>query len=401
MNELVHPRERALGRITLIMGLLVWALLIFGTLGGALLGLLLGYVIYLFAQSALIAHIKGNGVALSAAQLPDLHTHFVACSEKLGMQDKPPQAYILNGNGQLNAFATHFLRSRFVVLLSNTVDAMKTQPDGVRFYIGHELAHLRMKHLDGALWRWPVLWLPLLGAAYSRARESTCDRHGAACCESAHNAAQALVALAAGSERWQDVNLEAFQAQAQHSSGFWMSFHELISGYPWLTKRLQRVLNPRDMLPPRHRLAYLLAAFVPFAGRLGGFFGFIILVYIIGILAALALPAYQAYVVKAKLTQTVIITAPVRQALADYYKRNEHAPESLSDAGLAPTLADGTALDLDADTMVLTASTPQGDLIFTPSPNEQGAVSWSCEAAASLPAAQVPAACLQLGTTRP
>jgi Zn-dependent protease with chaperone function/type II secretory pathway pseudopilin PulG len=397
MNDLVHPRERVLGRITLILGLLVWALLIAGTLGGALLGLLLGYVIYLFAQSALIAHIKGNGVQLSDAQLPDLHAHFVACCEKLQMQNKPPQAYILNGNGQINAFATHFLRSQFVVLLSNTVDAMNGQPDGVRFYIGHELAHLRMKHLDGALWRWPVLWLPLLGAAYSRARESTCDRHGAACCESAQNAAQALVALAAGSERWKDVNLDTYRAQTKYSSGFWMSFHELISGYPWLTKRVQRVLSPNNALPARNGLAYLLAAWVPFAGRLGGFFGFVILVYIIGILAAVALPAYQSYVARAKLTQTVAATAPARQALAAYYKSKEHAPESLQEAGVTPTLSNGATLSVDPDSMVLTASSPEGDLVFTPAPNEQGDVAWTCEGGDSLPLPRVPPACLQMG----
>jgi hypothetical protein len=36
-----------------------------------------------------------------------------------------------------------------------------------------------------------VLWLPLIGAAYSRAKESTCDRHGPACCASPDVAARA------------------------------------------------------------------------------------------------------------------------------------------------------------------------------------------------------------------
>ena len=60
MNELVYPRERTLGTITLVIGLLIWLFLIVGTFGGALIGLALGFVLYLFAQSALIAHIKGN-----------------------------------------------------------------------------------------------------------------------------------------------------------------------------------------------------------------------------------------------------------------------------------------------------------------------------------------------------
>jgi Zn-dependent protease with chaperone function len=175
VNDLVYPRERVLGVFTLLIGLLVWLLLLVGTFGGALVALLLGYIVYLFVQSTLISDIKGNGVELSAAQFPDLHAHFVACCEQLQMTQQP-RAYVMNGNGGLNAFATKFLRTQYVVLLSDVADAMQQHPDGVRFYIGHELGHLRMKHLSWNFLRWPVLWLPLVGAAYSRARESTCDR---------------------------------------------------------------------------------------------------------------------------------------------------------------------------------------------------------------------------------
>ncbi len=52
VNQLVYPRERMLGTIALVLGLLIWLALIVGTLGGALLGLALGFVLYLFAQSA-------------------------------------------------------------------------------------------------------------------------------------------------------------------------------------------------------------------------------------------------------------------------------------------------------------------------------------------------------------
>ena len=218
MNELVYPRERTLGTITLVLGLLVWLGLIVGTFGGALIGLAFGYLIYLFVQSTLIAHIKGNGVELSEAQFPDLYAQFTACCDKLQMRIHP-QAYILNGNGGLNAFATRFLGTQYVVLMSNVVDAMDKHVDGVRFYIGHELGHLRMKHLSGHLLRWPVLWLPLLGAAYSRARESTCDRHGLACSGSPEGAAQALAALSAGAERWKQLDVTAYVSQTTHASG--------------------------------------------------------------------------------------------------------------------------------------------------------------------------------------
>ena len=108
MNELVYPRERTLGTITLVLGVLVWLGLIGGTAGIALLWLAAGFVLYLFLQSTLIAHIKGNGVELSEAQFPDLYSQFSACCDRLEIEARP-QAYILNGNGGLNAFATKFL----------------------------------------------------------------------------------------------------------------------------------------------------------------------------------------------------------------------------------------------------------------------------------------------------
>lgn len=395
MNELVYPRERTLGAITLVLGLLVWLGLIVGTFGGALIGLAIGFVLYLFAQSALIAHIKGNGVELSEAQFPALHAQFTACCDRLQIKTRP-QAYILNGNGGLNAFATKFLGIQFVVLMSDVVDAMDKHADGVRFYIGHELGHLRMKHLSGHLLRWPVLWLPLLGAAYSRARESTCDRHGLACSSSPEGAARALAALSAGAERWKQLDVPAYVKQTSHSSGFWMSFHELIAGYPWLTKRAARVMDTAAPMPRRHGLAYLPALFIPYAGRLGGAFGFLILVYIVGILAAIAIPAYHDFNVKTKLSTAVAGTQAARAALGDYYLSTQKIPESLETAGISSVLADGSTLSLDPNQMALTVKTPQGELVFTPSADAEGRVIWSCSNGEGIKPNQLPPSCRKL-----
>ena len=392
MDDLVYPRERVLGPLTLVLGSLVWLALIIGTLGGALIFLLAGWLIYLFAHSALIAHLKGNGVEILPDQFPDLHAQFIGCCERLQLMPLP-RAFILNGGGVLNAFATKFLRTEFVVLNSDTVDAMDTHPDGVRFYIGHELGHLRMKHLRAAFLRTPVLWLPLLGAAYSRARESTCDRHGLACCTSPENAARAVAALAAGSRRWQQLDVAAYVRQAGQSSGFWMSFHELISGYPWLTKRVVRVMDPSGAVPRRKALAYLPALFVPFAGRLGGGFGFLILVYIVFVLAAIAIPAYRDYRSRAELGQALTATEPAREALSRYFLTNGGIPESLEAADIDPELAGGARLSLDSENMALTVTTPDGSLILTPRRDEQGQIFWTCAPGEGLRPGQVPPLC--------
>lgn len=394
MTDLVYPRERMLGTMTLVLGVLAWLALIIGTMGVALIGVAVGFLIYLFLQSALIAHIKGNGVELSDAQFPDLHMQLVSCCEQLKIKSRP-QAYILNGNGRLNAFATHFLKARYVVLMSDVVDAMNKHPDGVRFYMGHELGHLRMKHLSVHVLRWPVLWLPLLGAAYSRARESTCDRHGLACSATAENAARALAALAAGAQRWQQLDVAKFLRQAKHTTGFWMSFHELTGAYPWLTKRAARVMNPEAKLPPRHALAYVVAAFIPYAGRLGGGFGFLIVVYILGVLATSAIPAYQDYSGRTKVNAAIFGSQNARDALAGYYQTHKAVPQSLDAVGIAPKLSDGTVLSLNTESMVLTVLTRQGELIYTPQENEQGRVTWRCAGGEKMKPALLPVSCKQ------
>ena len=391
-EDLVYPRERVLGAVTLALGLLVWSALIVGTVGIALAFIGLASVAYLFAHSALIAHVKGNGVELSQEQFPDLYTQFIECCKRLDIAG-PPKAYILNGNGVLNAFATKFLRDRYVVLTSDIVDAMQGNADGLRFYIGHELGHLRMKHISKALLRWPVLWLPLLGAAYSRARESTCDRHGLACSGSGGSAVLALSVLAAGRARWRSLNVATYVRQTEQSRGFWMSFHELISGYPWLTKRAARMSNDGGAAAARNPFAYLMAIFVPFGGRLGGGFSFLIMVYIIGVLAAIAIPAYQDYTVRAKLTAVVIGSQSAREKLASYYQSSHRVPETLEDASISGTLADGSSLSLDPKRMLLTVKTKHGDLVFVPSADAQGRVSWTCTNGEGLKAAQVPPSC--------
>ncbi len=394
MNQLIYPRERTLGIVTLVLGVIVWLALIVGTFGGALIALLFGFLLYLFIQSTLIAHIKGNGVELSELQFPDLYRQFTDCCEKLQIKSRP-QAYILNGNGGLNAFATKFLGTQYVVLMTDVVDAMDEHDDGVSFYIGHELGHLRMKHISGGLLRWPALWLPLLGAAYSRARESTCDRHGLACCKSPEGAARALSALAAGVERWKKLDVEAYLKQSSHSSGFWMSFHELTAGYPWLTKRAARVMDIEASMPKRNSFSYLLAAFIPFAGRLGSGFGVLILVYIIGVLAAVAIPSYQQYTIKSELAATIIYSQSARDALGHYYLNNKKIPDSLNVAGIQSELIDGSLMSLDHN-MVLTISTKRGELIFTPAADAEGNIIWGCMNGKGLSPEQLPPSCISV-----
>jgi Zn-dependent protease with chaperone function len=389
-TDLVYPRERALEVITLVFGVLLWLALIVGTVGVALIFIGFGVIAYLFAHSALIARLKGNGVELSAEQFPDLHAQFVECCRRLDMGE-PPRAYVLNGNGMLNAFATKFLRDRYIVLMSDIVDAVQGDAEALRFYIGHELGHLRMKHISKAIVRWPVLWLPLVGAAYSRARESTCDRHGLACSGSRTHATHALCVLSAGRTRWKNLSVPTYVRQAEHTSGFWMSFHELISGYPWLTKRAARMADADAGVPRRNPFAYFFALFVPYGGRFGGGFSFLIMVYVIGVLGAIAIPAYHDYTVRAKLVMAAAESEPILEKLTAYYQANHNLP-TLEATGVGTKLPDGSPLFLDPQNMTLTVTTKHGQLIFVPS-NEGGQIVWTCVNGKGLTPAQLPPSC--------
>ena len=90
MADLVYPREKSLGLITLVLGLVAWLVIILATLGTALIYLLFGFIFYLFAQSGLIAWLRGTGVRLSDEQFPDLYLQYLQCCKKRPGPWQPP-----------------------------------------------------------------------------------------------------------------------------------------------------------------------------------------------------------------------------------------------------------------------------------------------------------------------
>jgi Zn-dependent protease with chaperone function/type II secretory pathway pseudopilin PulG len=333
---LVYRKEAPLFAIGLVISLVAWAALTIGTLGIALIYALFAFIFYLFVQSAFISYLQGTATQITAQQFPDLHQRIGECAAKLGVSPVP-DAYLLHGNGTFNAFATRFLGRNFIVLMSDVVDALESEPDSINFYIGHELGHIRRSHLLWGPLLFPASLLPLLGAAYSRAREYTCDLHGLACCGSSGIASRGLAALAAGGRRWKTLDAGRYVGQVESSAGFWMSFHELIASYPWLAKRMARILGEEQIarIPRRNFLAYVLALFVPRLGTAGGAASLMITVAIIGILAAVAIPAYQDYTTRARVSEALVEADRAASSVAQFYDRSGRVPPSLEAAGFA------------------------------------------------------------------
>ena len=337
-RTLIYKHEQPLFVILLIISVIAWGLLIIGTVGIALIYILAGFVLYLFIQSAFISRLKGTGVRITTEQFPDLYARIAACSDKIGLRPVP-EAYLLHADGIFNALATRFLGRNFIVLYSDIVDALEERLESLNFYIGHELGHIKRGHLQWGPVLWPAGLLPLIGAAYSRAREYTCDLHGAACCASPEDGRRALAALAAGGSRWKTINLEAYSGQ--QVGGFWMSFHELIADYPWLVKRILRIepTTTAQGIPGRNPFAWLLALFVPRIGTGGS--TLVIIVAMIGIMAAVAIPAYSDYTARAQVSEGLSLAAPAKACIEQFYSDNQTAPTSKEDCNLRPDQESG------------------------------------------------------------
>lgn len=333
--NLVYKNEKPLLMVTAVFAVLIWLALLLGTFGLVLLYLLLGYVIFLFAHSAFISHLKGTGVRISRDQYPDLYDRLLRCCEEVGVKEIP-EAYLLRTDF-FNALATRFLGRHFIVLFTDVVDALEDRPDAIDFYIGHELGHIHRRHLIWGPMLAPAAWLPVLGPALRRAEEYTCDRYGVACCQAPDDIKAALAAIAAGDTRWKTMDVDAYVGQVAATSGFWMSFNELTGDYPWLTKRMATAIalsEGREVSHPgRNKLAWFFALFVPRLGVGGGSASLLLIVAIVGILAAVAIPQYQDYVEKARYQSAYLEGLAVTDSVDAYVAQNQSWPVSMEDMG--------------------------------------------------------------------
>lgn len=385
--SLLYKNEKPLFNIMLGISLLAWVGLAVGTMGMVLIYVVFFALFYVLAQSGFISYLKGTAVEITPEQFPDLHQKISDACDTLGLA-QVPSAYLMHMGGAFNALATRFLGKNFIVLYSDVVDALEEHPDALNFYIGHEVGHLKRKHLLWGPLLAPASFLPILGTAYSRAKEYSCDRHGLAVCADPASAQLGLAALAAGGKRWRTMNQEHYIAQAKQSSGFWMSLYELISDYPWLTKRiaaLRGLANGQESRQPRrHWLAWFFALFIPRFGFAGAASGMLV-VAMIGILAAIALPAYQEYVNKAAVAQAVMEGGKAAAVVQKYYEQTQKLPASLQQVGyaLAESVPSVASVDFNRDEaiVVITMATKAFDgqtIELVPKLDANKRIHWKC-----------------------
>ncbi len=229
------PSERPLRVLLIFVSLAIWGLIILSIVG-LIYALAIGVFIF-FVHLMFVAHVRGSAVRLGPDQFPELYQRVRELAARAGLS-KAPDAYLMQAGGTLNALATKFLRSKMIILYSDLLDACGEHLAARDMIIGHELGHIKAGHLN---WTWlhaPGFFVPFLGAAYSRAREYTCDRYGAALCGDRQGALVGLAILSAGRKRGPSVNLQALVRQKNDMNTGWLTLARWLMGHPPLCDRI-------------------------------------------------------------------------------------------------------------------------------------------------------------------
>ncbi|GAA3992348.1 M48 family metallopeptidase [Thermobifida alba] len=247
-RSLRHPQENRL----LWICVSVTGLTVVGTLDRAIsehstqpLLVLLVPALVFFVRGQLYARQRVNGVRITEHQFPEAYRMVVDAARAFGMP-RPPDAYLVPGHGQVNAFASgHGLR-RYVAITSDLfeIGVRNGDPDALRFVIGHEVGHIAAGH--ASFWRQFGVsiahLIPGLGSSLSRAQEYTADNHAYRFCpEGVHG----LCVLAAGKYLYDKVDFTEIADRARTDQGFFVMLVNVLSTHPVNTWRFA-ALRDRD-----------------------------------------------------------------------------------------------------------------------------------------------------------
>jgi Zn-dependent protease with chaperone function len=289
----IDPREQRYFVVALVVSILVWLVCVATVTPLIYVG---GMALFMWlANGLLVAELEANAVKVDSDQLPELAATLARACARLKVSPAP-ELYILQSNGLLNAFATRHCGRSFVVVFSEMLEAYGPASPEMEFLLGHELGHIKRNHLLKRLLLAPGCLLPLLGNAYSRACELTCDRHGAIAAANGPGAMSAMMVLAGGRQAGKMMAARTFADQYAGQRGFFVSWYELISGYPTLSQRVANLIALREgrtlEREPRSLLSYLFALFTV-GGRGGGGTQMLLTVAIVAVLASSAGPAME------------------------------------------------------------------------------------------------------------
>jgi Zn-dependent protease with chaperone function len=337
LGDLTLPKERTYFVWVLVLSIIIWAGLA-ATIIGLAYAALFAFFLWL-GNGLLIAHLRSGAVKVSEVQMPELHASFREVCERLGFTTIPG-LYVLQAGGALNAFATRHVGRDFVVVYSDFLEALGASSPEMKFILGHEIGHIRSQHILKQILLAPGMFIPLVGPAYRRSWESSCDRHGAFAAQDLNGAVRAMMVLGGGKGAGRSLDAKAFADQYTDERGFFVSLNELTSTYPTLSRRVSDILSLKTgssyVKAKRSSLAYFPALFIPGGG--GGATtpaNALVIMVMMGLLAAMAIPAFQK-VRQASQAKVCINNGRILEAALDQYLLEHHAGATSWDEIVGP-----------------------------------------------------------------
>lgn len=242
-----HPWEIGLLVLVVMAGFVLYftavAVVVSGTVDLIWLSILATPVLIYFMRGLTYGSQRVNGVKMSPTQFPDGHALVVEAARRFGLAEVP-DAYVVLGNGAINAFASGHGFRRYVVVYSDLfeIGGQARDPEALAFVIGHEVGHIAAGHVS--YWRQVAqlaMRVPLLGHSLSRSMEYTADNYAYSFCPS--GAARAIGVLSAGKYLLRWVDYDGMADRATTETGFFPWLANMLSSHPVNTWRAAALRN--------------------------------------------------------------------------------------------------------------------------------------------------------------
>ncbi len=238
----LHPWEIPTLVVLILLSVVGYAitvvLVMFGVFNQlALLALALPLLLFLI-RGITYATPRANGVQMTPTQFVEGYRMVVEAAARYGLE-YVPDAYVVLGNGQINAFASGHGFRRYVVVYSDLfeIGGRARDPEALRFIIGHEVGHIAAGHTS--YWRQLAtsigMQIPILGSLLSRAQEYSADNFGYY--TQPDGAPRAMGVLSAGKYMLRAVDFDQLADRATHEKGFFIFLVNLLASHPVLTWR--------------------------------------------------------------------------------------------------------------------------------------------------------------------
>lgn len=230
--------------ITVVAYIAAIVALIAGAVSTWVIAVLAAPLLIFVARGQMYGSQQVNGIKMTPTQFADGYRMVRESAARFGMTE-PPDAYVVLGNGQINAFASGHGFRRFVVIYSDLfeVGGQAREPDALAFIIGHEVGHIAAGH--ASYWRqlgqFASNYIPGVGAALSRSMEYTADNHGY--CVRPQGARSAMGILGAGKYLVGHVGFDELADRATTERSFFSWFVNMLSSHPVLTWRAAALRN--------------------------------------------------------------------------------------------------------------------------------------------------------------